>query len=593
MTVAATPVTPTAAGDYTLSTNKTLTIAAGATTSTGEVTITAVDNDVDTLDKTVTVSATATNTQGITAPQDATLTITDDDAPTLSIGDASVTEGDSGESPTLTFTVTLTPAATLPVTVDWATSDGTATAGTDYTAANGSLRFETGEDSKTVAVTVTGDDADEPNETFTVTLSDQSGATITDATATGTITDDDGPPTVTLVLTPASISENGETSTVTATLDHPSSEDTTVTVSAAPVSPAVANDYTLVGSQLTIAAGETNSTGVVTITATNNAVYEGNKQVTVSGTATNDQGVSGPADETLTITEDDAAPGLSIADASVDEGDTGSATMTFTVTLAPAAVAPVTVDWATSDGTATAGTDYTAGNGTLTFDAQDSSKTFTVTVTGDEVDEPNETFTVTLSNAQGATIGKATATGTITDDDAPELSIGDASVDEGASGESPTMTFTVTLSPAATLPVTVDWATADGTATAGADYTAGSGSLTFGSGDDSKTFTVTVTGDEVDEPNETFTVTLSDAQGATIGDGTGTGTITDDDATPAVTLVLTPASISENGGTSTVTATLDRPSSEGHDRDGLGGAGVAGGGERLHAGREPADDCGR
>ena len=179
----------------------------------------------------------------------------------------------------------------------------------------------------------------------------------------------------------------------------------------------MANDYTLVGSQLTIAAGETTSTGTVTITAVNNAVYEGDKQVTVSGTATNDQGVGGPDNVTLTITEDDAAPGLSVADASVDEGDTGSATMTFTVRLTPAAVAPVTVEWATSDGTATAGTDYTAGNGTLTFDAQDSSKTFTVTVAGDEVDEPNETFTVTLSNASGATLGNATATGTITDDD--------------------------------------------------------------------------------------------------------------------------------------------------------------------------------
>ena len=90
------------------------------------MTITAVNNAVDALDKTVTVSATATNTQGITAPQNETLTITDDDAPELSIGDASVNEGDSGESATLTFTVTLSPAATLPVTVDWKTADGTA-----------------------------------------------------------------------------------------------------------------------------------------------------------------------------------------------------------------------------------------------------------------------------------------------------------------------------------------------------------------------------------------------------------------------------------------------------------------------------------
>ena len=678
VTVAVTPKSPAVAGDYTLSTNKMLTIAAGQTTSTGVVTITAVNNDVDALDKEVTVSATAENDQGITAPQDATLTITDDDAPSLSIGDASVTEGDDGESPTMTFTVTLTPAATLPVTVDWKTADGTAEAGTDYTAGNGSLTFNTGDESKTVTVTVTGDDADEPNETLTVTLSNESGATLSDGTATGTITDDDGPPAVTLVLTPASITENGGKSTVTATLDRPSSEETTVTVSAAPLSPAVANDYTLSANKtLKIAADSLTSTGVVTITAVNNEVDALAKEVTVSATATNSQGITAPQDATLTIADDDA-PSLSIGDASVDEGDAGgSATLTFTVTLDPAATLPVTVDWATSDGTATAGTDYMAGSGALTFETGDESKTITVTVTGDDADEPNETLTVTLSNESGATLADATATGTITDDDdaptvtlvltpatiteaggkstvtatldrassaattvrvtavpvspavagdytlstnktltiaagqttstgvvtitavsnevdaldkevtvsatatnsqgvtapqdvtltitdddAPALSIGDASVGEGDLGDSPTLTFTVTLTPAATLPVTVDWATSDGTATAGTDYTAGNGSLTFDTGDETKTITVTVTGDDADEPNERFTVTLSNAPGATLRDATGTGTITDDDDAPTVTLVLTPATIGENGGKSTVTATLDRESSE-------------------------------
>ena len=676
VTVAVTPKSPAVAGDYTLSTNKTLTIAAGATTSTGVVTITAVNNEVDALDKEVMVSATATNSQGVTAPQDATLTITDDDAPTLSIGDASVNEGDSGTSATLTFTVTLTPAATLPVTVDWATSDGTATAGTDYTAGSGTLTFNTGDETKTITVTVTGDDADEPNETLTVTLTNESGATLGDATGTGTITDDDDAPTVTLVLTPDSIVENGGKSTVTATLDHPSSEATTVTVTFTPVDPALASDYTLSGSQLTIPAGETTSTGVVTITAVNNEVNALDKEVTVSATATNSQGITAPQAVTLTITDDDA-PTLSIGDASVNEGDSGtSATLTFTVTLTPAATLPVTVDWATSDGTATAGTDYTAGSGTLTFNTGDETKTITVTVTGDDADEPNETLTVTLTNESGATLGDATGTGTITDDDdaptvtlvltpdsivenggkstvtatldhpsseattvtvtaapvspsvagdytlstnktltiaagqttstgvvtitavnnevdaldkevtvsataandqgvtapqdatltitdddAPTLSIGDASVNEGDSGTSATLTFTVTLSPAATLPVTVDWATSDGTATAGTDYTAGNGSLTFDTGDETKTITVTVTGDDADEPNETFTVTLSNAPGATITDATGTGTITDDDGPPAVTLALTPATIGENGGKSTVTATLDRASS--------------------------------
>ena len=323
VTVSAAPVSPAVSGDYTLSPNPTLTIAAGETTSTGTVTITATDNDVDALDKEVTVSATATNDQGITAPQNVTLTITDDDAPALSIADASVTEGDSGESATLTFTVTLAPAATLPVTVDWATSDGTAIAGTDYTAGNGTLTFGTGDESKTITVTVTGDDVDEPNETITVTLSNAPGATITDATATGTITDDDGPPAVTLVLTPASITEAGGKSTVTATLDRPSSAATTVTVSAVPVSPAVSGDYTLSPNLvLTIPADSLTSTGEVTITATDNDVDALDKEVTVSATAENTQGITAPQNVTLTITDDDA-PELSVRTASVARGQSG------------------------------------------------------------------------------------------------------------------------------------------------------------------------------------------------------------------------------------------------------------------------------
>ena len=135
-------------------------------------------------------------------------------------------------------------------------------------------------------------------------------------------------------------------------------------------------------------------------------------------------GIVQPQNAALTITDDEAAPplppspSLSIGDASVDEGDSGSATMTFTVTLDPMAAETVTVGWATSDGTATAGTDYTAANGTLTFNAGETGKTVSVSVAGDNVDEPNETFTVTLSNASsGAVIGDGAATGTITDDD--------------------------------------------------------------------------------------------------------------------------------------------------------------------------------
>ena len=493
-----------------------------------------------------------------------TLTITDDEAPGLSIADASVAEGDSGGT-TLAFTVTLNPAAVSPVTVDWATSDGTATAGTDYTAGNGSLTFSAGDSSKTVTVTVTGDDVDEPNETFTVTLSSASGAAISDGTAIGTITDDDDTPTVTLVLSPNSITEVNQQSTVTATLDHPSSEATTVTVSVAPDSPAVAGDYRLSANRvLTIAAGATTSTGTVTVTSVNNTVDAPHKTVTVSGTATNRLGVTAPAPVTLTIRDNDATPTVTLVltPASIPEAG-GASTVTATLNHPSSEATTVTVS-ASPVSPAVAG-DYTlSGNLDLTIAAGATTSTGTVTITAvdnDVVAAAKEvTVSATATNSQGITAPQD-VTLAIRDDDEPGLSIADASVAEGDSGGT-TLAFTVTLNPAAVSPVTVDWATADGTATAGTDYTAGNGSLTFGVGDSTKTVSVTVTGDDVDEPNETFTVTLSSASGADISDGTATGTITDDDDEPTVTLVLSSNSITEVNQQSTVTATLNHPSSE-------------------------------
>ena len=156
------------------------------------------------------------------------VTVTDDEgSASLSVDDASVAEGDTGTAD-LEFAVKLSPASDGEVTVQWATSKesgDTAEPASDYTAGSGTLTFAAGETGKTVTVAVTGDQVDEPNETLTVTLSNQtSGASISDATATGTITDDDATPTVSLALSPASIAEDSGVSTVTASLSGTSSE---------------------------------------------------------------------------------------------------------------------------------------------------------------------------------------------------------------------------------------------------------------------------------------------------------------------------------------------------------------------------------
>ena len=110
-------------------------------------------------------------------------------------------------------------------------------------------------------------------------------------------------------------------------------------------------------------------------------------------------------------------PGASIADAQVTEGNSGPATLSFTVSLDKASTQSASVAYATSDGTATAGSDYVAANGQVTFAPGETSKTISVTVNGDAAIEPDETLTVTLSGPKNATLKKATATGTITNDD--------------------------------------------------------------------------------------------------------------------------------------------------------------------------------
>src|SRR5205085_5089781 len=208
---------------------------------------------------------------------------------------------------------------------------------------------------------------------------------------------------------------------------------------------------------------------------------------------------------------------LSIANVSLTEGDAGTKSFNFTVTLSQASTVTAKVDFATSDGTAKAGSDYVATSGTLTFNPGDTQKTVTVLVNGDTLNETDETFFVTLSNPVNATITQAQATGTIKNDDGPpSLSINDVTLLEGNSGTT-NFNFTVTLSAASGQTVTVNFATADGTATVSDnDYQAMSGTLTFNAGETTKTITVKVNGDTKAEADENFFVNLSGATNATI-----------------------------------------------------------------------------
>jgi serine protease len=266
-----------------------------------------------------------------------------------------------------------------------------------------------------------------------------------------------------------------------------------------------------------------------TSTATNpSRTYATAGTYPVKLTVTDNGGLSSQITQSVTVAAPTAS--LSIADMAVTEGNFGNKTMVFKVSLSAASSSNVTYNIATTDGTATAGSDYQASSlSGQVITAGQLSKNFPVTVYGDTAVEPDETFFVNISGVNGALVADSQAVGTIQNDDLVNLSIGDVSVTEGNSGTK-LATFTVTLSSASTSNVTYDIATANGTAIAGSDYVASS--LTgqvIPAGQLSKTFSVTVNGDTTVETNERFRVNVSNVSGATVVKGSATGTIVNDD----------------------------------------------------------------
>ena len=509
-------------GDYT-STTGTLTFTAGQTTKTIDV-VTKAD-DLDEQDGetfTVTLSAPTNATLGTAT---GTGTINDDtDPPVISIENAdTVTEGG-----TASFEVTMAQSAKT-VTVQYATGDGTAQEPGDYTSTSGTLTFTAGQTTKTIDVVTKADDLDEQDgETFTVTLSAPTNATLGTATGTGTINDDTDPPVISIEN--ADTVTEGGTASFEVTMAQ-SAKTVTVQYATGDGTAQEPGDYTSTTGTLTFTAGQTTKTIEVVTKADDLDEQDGETFTVTLSAPTN--ATLGTATGTGTINDDTDPPVISIGNAdAVTEGGTAS----FEVTMAQSAKT-VTVQYATGDGTAQEPGDYTSTTGTLTFTAGQTTKTIDVVTKADDLDEQDgETFTVTLSAPTNATLGTATGTGTINDDTgAPVLSIGNAdAVTEGG-----TASFEVTLAPASGKQVTVSYETAEGTAKASEDYTAASSTtLTFTAGDTTKTVSVATTEDTRNEATEAFTMTLSGETNATLPEDakTATGTITDDDPlTAAVT----------------------------------------------------------
>jgi predicted extracellular nuclease len=245
---------------------------------------------------------------------------------------------------------------------------------------------------------------------------------------------------------------------------------------------------------------------------------------------------------------------LSVGDATITEGNSGTKVITFTVSLSNASAGAVTYAIATANGTAIAGSDYVAKSATnQSIPAGQLSKTFTVTLNGDAVVEPDETFVVNVTSVTGANVVDAQGTGTITNDDGPTLSIADAGFQEGNSGTR-TLTFTVTLSQASIYAVTYNIYTVDGMAVAGSDYVGKSlVGESIPAGQLTKTFSITTNGDTSIEGNETLFVRLANAS-VPVTDGQARGMLVNDDGP---VLSISDASVAEgNSGTKLLTFTV-------------------------------------
>ena len=543
--------TATAGSDYT-ATSGTLTLPPGTATAT--ISVPVLGDTADEPDEVFRVNLATTATNAVVADAQGLGTIVDDDAGSvLSITDQSASEGTAGVT-TFTFTVSLTPASAQAVTVAYATVDGTAVAPTDYVPASGVLTFGAGQTSRTVTVDVVGDVAAEPNESFFVDLSAPVDATISDDRGVGTIVNDDGPPS-SLSIGDTTVTEGNSgavNASFTVTLSPSATQTVTVGYATSNGTAVTPGDYVAGAGSLVFSPGD--ATKVVTVVVNGDLLDEDNETFFVDLVTPINASI-GDGQGQATVTDDDAPPSLSISDIAVLEGDLATTNATVTVTLSAASGRTVTVAYATADVTATAGSDYTATGGTLSFAPGETTKSISAAVVGDSVDEANETFTLDLSGAVNASVTDAQGQVTITDDDAaPAITVNDASLSEGDAGTT-TAPFTVTLSTASARTVTVAYGTAAGTATAGSDYTTTSGTLTFSPGETSKEVGVAVVDDVTDEPNETFTLNLSAPSNATIADSQGVGTIVDDDGPP--TLSIDDVTVTEpDSGTTTAVFTV-------------------------------------
>ena len=340
----------------------------------------------------------------LSAPVAATVAGPTPAQPTLSVAAAAADEGGA-----LLFAVALSEPAAIEVTADYATSDGSATAGTDYESASGTLTFAAGETEKTITVRALTDEIAEAAETFTLALTNADGATLGTGSATGTI--EDAPPPLTAVF--HGLPDEHDGSKLFGFEIRFSEEFRGFTLTAFRQALQVTAGR-LVDARRTVRGQNRSVTVRVRPSAFDDLVLS--LPATTDCAAASAICTSDGRKLSNTVTATVRGPvAVSVADAEAQEG--AGAAVAFRVSLNRAASSAVTVDYATRDGTAAAGEDYAFTRGTLSFAAGETEKSVEVPILDDALDEGNETFTLKLTGARGAAVDDGEATGTIRNSD--------------------------------------------------------------------------------------------------------------------------------------------------------------------------------
>ncbi len=501
----------------------------------------------------------------LNADPTATVTITDVSQPpiSLTINDVTVTEGNSGTTNAV-FTVSLSSAASTVVSVNYATANGTATAGTDYTAIpTTTLTFNPGETSKTITVPVNGDNQVELNETFFLNLSNLqangSNVTLADNQGQGTINNDDS---ASIAITDVTITEgNSGTTNAVFTVTLSNAVDTAVTVNYATANGTATtadNDYTAIATTpLTFNPGETSKT--ITVAINGDTKVESNETFFVNLSSLNANGRNVTIADNQgqgTIANDDVIlPSITLAVSPSSVTEDGTSNLIYTFTRSGVTTNLLTVNYSIG-GTANNGTDYASIPTGVTFAANLATATLIVDPTADTTVESNETVALTLATGTGYTVGTTTAvTGTINNDDTSvTLAVSPSSVTEDGTAN---LVYTFTRSGVTTNALTVNY-TIGGTATNGTDYTSISTSVTFAANSSTATLIVDPTADTTVEPDETVILTLATGTGYTVGTpNTATGTINNDDFSQLSINDITVVEGKDNNAILTVT--VDNP----------------------------------